>query len=50
MSQISIEGMEFFAYHGCFAEEQIIGTKFLVDLFLLFLALGGQLVLLTAVF
>ena len=26
--------MEFFAYHGCFKEEQIIGTKFRVDLFL----------------
>lgn len=26
--------MEFFAYHGCFKEEQIIGTKFSVDLFL----------------
>lgn len=34
MSIISIEGMEFFAYHGCFAEEQIIGTKFSVDVFL----------------
>ena len=34
MGQISIEGMEFFAYHGCFREEQIIGTKFMVDLFL----------------
>lgn len=34
MSIISIEGMEFFAYHGCFAEEQIIGTKFNIDLFL----------------
>jgi len=34
MSVISIEGMEFFAYHGCFKEEQIIGTKFSVDLFL----------------
>lgn len=34
MSIISIEGMEFFAYHGCFAEEQIIGTKFRIDLFL----------------
>ncbi|MFA5417582.1 MAG: dihydroneopterin aldolase [Bacteroidales bacterium] len=33
-SIISIEGMEFFAYHGCFAEEQVIGTKFRVDLFL----------------
>ena len=24
--------MEFFAYHGCFKEEQIIGTKFRIDL------------------
>ncbi len=24
--------MEFFAFHGCFKEEQIIGTKFRVDL------------------
>ncbi len=34
MSLISIEGMEFFAYHGCFKEEQVIGTKFRCDLFL----------------
>lgn len=34
MSVISIEGMEFFAYHGCFKEEAIIGTKFRIDLFL----------------
>ncbi len=34
MSTISIEGMEFFAYHGCFKEEQLIGTKFIIDLFL----------------
>ena len=26
--------MEFFAYHGCFREEQIIGTKFNVDLYM----------------
>jgi dihydroneopterin aldolase len=26
--------MEFFAYHGCFREEQVIGTKFRCDLFL----------------
>jgi dihydroneopterin aldolase len=26
--------MEFFAYHGCFKEEQVIGTKFRCDLFL----------------
>jgi 7,8-dihydroneopterin aldolase/epimerase/oxygenase len=32
MSLIKLEGMEFFAYHGCFKEEQVIGTKFTVDL------------------
>lgn len=32
MGKIEITGMEFFAYHGCFAEEQIIGTRFTVDL------------------
>ncbi len=32
MANIIIEGMEFFAYHGCFIEEQIIGNRFLVDL------------------
>ncbi|MFA6950608.1 MAG: dihydroneopterin aldolase [Lentimicrobiaceae bacterium] len=34
MGVIKIEGMDFFAYHGCFAEESIIGTRFLVDLLL----------------
>jgi len=32
MGKIILERMEFFAYHGCFHEEQIIGTTFLVDL------------------
>ena len=32
MGKILLEGMEFFAFHGCFKEEQIIGTKFIVDL------------------
>jgi dihydroneopterin aldolase len=31
MSTITIEGMEFFAYHGCFKEEQVIGTRFSAD-------------------
>jgi len=31
MGKILLEGMEFFAYHGCFREEQIIGSRFLVD-------------------
>ena len=34
MSQIAIEGMEFYAYHGCFKEEQIVGTHFHVDLYM----------------
>lgn len=34
MTTISIEGMEFFAYHGCFPEEKVIGTRFVLDLFL----------------
>lgn len=32
MGLIEIEGMEFYAYHGCFSEEQIVGNQFLVDL------------------
>ena len=32
MSKILLEEMEFFAYHGCFKEEQVIGNRFLVDL------------------
>ena len=32
MALISIEKMEFYAYHGCFEEEQKIGTWFNVDL------------------
>ena len=32
MSLIKLEGMEFFSYHGCFAEEQVIGNKFIIDL------------------
>ena len=31
MAIIQLEGMEFYAYHGCFAEEQIIGNKFIID-------------------
>lgn len=27
---IEIEGMDFFAYHGCFEAEQIVGNKFIV--------------------
>jgi dihydroneopterin aldolase len=31
MSGIKIEGMQFYAYHGCFPEERVIGTYFKVD-------------------
>lgn len=29
---IEIEGMEFYAFHGCYETERIVGNKFLVDL------------------
>jgi 7,8-dihydroneopterin aldolase/epimerase/oxygenase len=32
MGKIQLENMEFYAYHGCFKEEQIIGTRFIVDI------------------
>jgi 7,8-dihydroneopterin aldolase/epimerase/oxygenase len=31
MATISITGMEFHAFHGCFKEEQVIGNTFIVD-------------------
>lgn len=32
MGTIELEDMEFFAYHGCYKEEQVVGNYFLVDL------------------
>jgi len=32
---IEIEGMEFYAYHGHFAAEQVVGNRFLIDLTLI---------------
>jgi len=32
MGQIRLNGMGFFAYHGCYHEEQLTGNHFLVDL------------------
>ncbi len=32
MAKILLESMEFYAYHGCFKEEQVIGNRFIVDL------------------
>jgi dihydroneopterin aldolase len=34
MATISINGIEFHAYHGCFKEEQVIGNTFIVDIIL----------------
>ena len=31
---IAVEGMDFYAYHGCFKEETLIGTNFKVDIYL----------------
>lgn len=31
MATIKIEGMQFYAYHGCFEEESIVGTHFRID-------------------
>jgi dihydroneopterin aldolase len=32
MVTISLHGAEFFAYHGFYPEEQLIGAKFIVDI------------------
>lgn len=32
MGIIEIEGMEFYAYHGHFVQEQVVGNKFLVNI------------------
>lgn len=32
MGLIQIENMEFYSYHGCFEEEQIVGNRFIVNL------------------
>lgn len=32
MGVIEIEGMEFYAYHGHYTEEQIVGNRFVVNL------------------
>ena len=32
MGKIIIEEMEFYAFHGHYQEEQIVGNRFLVDL------------------
>ena len=32
MGQIRLNGMEFYAYHGCYREEQLTGNNFVVDI------------------
>ena len=32
MGQIQLNGMEFYAYHGCYQEEQLMGNNFIVDI------------------
>lgn len=32
MGKVSLEGMEFLAYHGVFPEEAILGNRFTIDL------------------
>ena len=34
MGLIAIEGMQFYAYHGRYHEEQVIGNQFLVDVYM----------------
>jgi 7,8-dihydroneopterin aldolase/epimerase/oxygenase len=31
MAKITLENMEFHAYHGCFQEERAVGTKYIVS-------------------
>ena len=32
IGQIRLNGMEFYAYHGCLQEEQVVGNNFIVDI------------------
>lgn len=34
MATIALEGMHFYAYHGFYEEEQIIGNRFLLDVYI----------------
>ena len=34
MGRIAINGMRFYAHHGCFDEERAIGTHFVVDIWM----------------
>lgn len=32
ITTLFLTGMKFYAYHGCFEEEQVVGTHFMLDL------------------
>jgi len=34
MGKIALEGMQFYAYHGVYEEEQIIGNNFIIDIYI----------------
>ena len=34
MGKIAIEGMQFYAYHGRYQEEQVVGNQFIVDVYI----------------
>ncbi len=34
MGKIAMEGMQFYAYHGRYQEEQVVGNQFLVDVYI----------------
>ncbi|RFZ84615.1 dihydroneopterin aldolase [Mucilaginibacter terrenus] len=36
MVKVALEGAEFFAYHGFYPEEQLLGTRFIVDIDVVF--------------
>lgn len=40
MITVSLKGAEFFAYHGYYPEEQLLGTKFIVDIDVSFQSAG----------
>lgn len=33
MARIELEGMEFYAFHGCYEQEQRVGNRFKVDVY-----------------
>jgi len=32
MDIVQLEGIEFYAFHGCYKEERLVGNKFIVDI------------------